>query len=245
MVLQAALAALLSRLGAGTDIAIGTPIAGRTERRWTSWSGSSSTRWCCAPTRRATRVRASCSARVRAATWRPMATRICRSSGWWRCCNPARSLSRHPLFQVMLALQNERRRRRLSWPGWRPALSRSASAQREVRPVGGPAERRGADGRRRGSRACWNIQRPVRSRQRRRRWASGWSGCWRRAVAEPGSRPIGELAILSAAERSHHPAGLERHRRGAVAAADAAGAVRGAGRAHAGGGRGGVRGARR
>ena len=56
MVVQAALAVLLSRLGAG-DRHPGRDRrspAGPT-RPWMTWSGSSSTRWCCAPTCPATR----------------------------------------------------------------------------------------------------------------------------------------------------------------------------------------------
>ena len=50
--------------------------------------------------------------RVREADLAALAHQECRSSGWWRSLNPARSLARHPLFQVMLAVQEHARVRR-------------------------------------------------------------------------------------------------------------------------------------
>ena len=57
MVLQAGLAALLSRLGAGTTSVGTADRRPQRRRRWTTWSASSSTPWCCAPTCPATRLR--------------------------------------------------------------------------------------------------------------------------------------------------------------------------------------------
>ncbi|WP_237749610.1 non-ribosomal peptide synthetase [Streptomyces sp. SS] len=196
MVVHAALVAALSRLGAGADLAIGSPVAGRSDEALsglvgffvntlvlrTDSSGDPSFR--------------ELLGRVRTADLDAFAHQEAPFDLVLEALNPTRTLSRHPLFQICLTLESGADAQPLALPGLAPAPMEkitSGSAKFDLEFFLRSDDEHGL-------RATVLFAADLFDEESVRRMASVLGQVLHHALAEPGA-PLSALEVLAPEER--------------------------------------------
>ncbi|MCA1682211.1 MAG: condensation domain-containing protein, partial [Actinobacteria bacterium] len=196
MVIQAGLAVLLTRLGAGTDIPIGAPIAGRTDDALDELVGFFVNTLVLRTDTSGDPSFAELLARVRETDLAAYAHQDLPFERLVEVLNPARSLSRHPLFQVMLAVQNTPHTDlSLELPGLVTHLEPVDLGVAKFDLSVSLEERRGRDGTPQGIDGVVDYRTDLFDRATVESMLARWVRLWEAVVADP-DQPIGRIEIL-------------------------------------------------
>ncbi|MEU3465660.1 amino acid adenylation domain-containing protein [Streptomyces sp. NPDC006733] len=198
MVLQAALAALLTRLGAGTDIPLGSAIAGRTDEALDELVGFFVNMLVLRTDTSGDPTFRDLLGRVREVDLAAWAHQDLPFEHLVETLNPNRSLARHPLFQVMLVLQNVRAGD-FALEGLRTCAVPVDTGTAKFDLWFGLSEEFGPDGRPAGVTGSVEYSSDLYDHATVEVLADRWARLLEAVAADP-DRPIGQVDILTAEE---------------------------------------------
>ncbi|MCP1845714.1 amino acid adenylation domain-containing protein [Bradyrhizobium sp. USDA 4524] len=199
MVLQAGLAALLTRVGCGTDIPLGSPVAGRTDDALDDLVGFFVNTLVLRTDTSGNPRFGELVGRVRASDLEVYEHQDLPFERLVDELNPARSLARHPLFQVMLVLQNNVRAH-FELPGLeaKPVPVGMESAKFDLQFTF--SERRGEGGEPQGLQGALDYASDLFDRETVEQLGARLIRLLEAVASDPELR-IGEIEILDASER--------------------------------------------
>ncbi|MFI5800202.1 amino acid adenylation domain-containing protein [Streptomyces sp. NPDC051677] len=200
MVVQAGLAALLTRLGAGTDIPLGTPVAGRADETLDDLIGCFLNTLVLRTDTSGVPTFRELLARVRESDLAAYAHQELPFEQLVEALNPPRSTARHPLFQVMLAFRPGTAEPHLDLPGLagRPLPVETGATKIDL--TFNLGELRTPDGSPDGIEGILQYSADLFDRGTAEDLAARLERLLRAAVDAP-DRPVGALDLLGPAER--------------------------------------------
>nr|WNA11483.1 nonribosomal peptide synthetase [Kitasatospora sp.] len=199
MVLQAGLAALLNRLGAGNDIPLGSPIAGRTDHNLDHLIGFFVNTLVLRTDTTGDPTFTQLLARVRETSLTAYAHQDVPFEHLVEVLNPTRTLAHHPLFHIMLALQNAPESE-FQLPGLRAGIELGRTGTAKFDLFFSLAERRGRDGEPQGMAGEVEYSSDLYDASTVRELFDRWIRLLDAATTRP-DQPLSHIDVLTAEER--------------------------------------------